>query len=265
MTDDPLAWHSALMAERVAEFYVDAPEAPFFQREIARFGQPALDLACGAGRVLLPLLRAGVEIDGCDVSAELLQQCRAKAAREGYEPRLYQQPMHAFALPRRYRTIYICNSFGLTDGRDQDMAALRQCHAHLEDGGALLVNIEAAYTSQEEWELWEPVKRRALPEPWPEEGRRRVAADGSVHVDRLRAVAMDPLEQRWVRELRLEKWVAGRLVASEELALRGNVYLKNELVFMLQAAGFRDITVRGDYTDEPATPDSKELVLTVVK
>lgn len=265
MTDSFFAWHSGLMAERVAEFMTDASEAPFFQREIARFGQPALDLACGAGRLLLPLLRAGVDVDGCDASADMLRRCRVKAAREGYEPRLHQQPMHAFDLPRRYRTIYICNAFGLAGSRDQDLATLRRCQAHLEDGGALLLNIEAEYTSPEEWEMWEPAKRRTLPEPWPEEGRRRVAADGSEHVSRLRLVELNPLDQSYVRQLGLEKWVSGQLVASEELTLRGNLYLKNELVLMLQAAGLRDITVRGDYTDEPATPDSKQLVLTAIR
>src|SRR5512140_3289828 len=120
------------MAERVAEFHANAPEAPFLQREIARFGQPALDLACGAGRLLLPLLRAGVDVDGCDASAEMLRFCRARAAREGAEPCLYHQPMHAIDLPRRYRTIYICNAFGLAGSRDDDMAALRRCREYLE-------------------------------------------------------------------------------------------------------------------------------------
>ncbi len=29
---------------------------------------------------------------------------------------------------------------------------------------------------------------------------------------------------------------------------------------ILGVAGFRQSTVRGDYTDEPATPDSKEMI-----
>jgi hypothetical protein len=31
------------------------------------------------------------------------------------------------------------------------------------------------------------------------------------------------------------------------------------------AAGFRETTIRGDYTGNPATPDSKELVFTALK
>jgi len=98
------------MAERWAEFNNDAPEVPFFHNAITRFGQPVLDLARGTGRVLLPLLRAGIDIDGCDISGDMLHYCRRKATSEGLHPNLYEQQMHAFELPRRYKTIYICGS-----------------------------------------------------------------------------------------------------------------------------------------------------------
>ena len=83
MSDEPVVWHYGLMAERWAEFITECREAPFFINEIARYGQPVLDLACGAGRVLLPLLRAGIDVDGCDISADMLHYCRRKAASEG--------------------------------------------------------------------------------------------------------------------------------------------------------------------------------------
>jgi ubiquinone/menaquinone biosynthesis C-methylase UbiE len=115
MEAEPVTWHFGLMAERWAEFITEAREAPFFQREIAHYGQPVLDVACGVGRLLLPLLRAGIDIDGCDISGDMLKHCWKKALAEGFNPRLVEQPMHALKLPRRYRTIYICNSFGLVE------------------------------------------------------------------------------------------------------------------------------------------------------
>ena len=260
MTDEFLIWHYGLMAECWAEFSNDAREAPFFLQEIARAGQPVLDVSCGTGRVLLPLLRAGIDIDGVDISADMLGHCRRKAAAEGFSPNLYQQPMQAFDLPRKYRTIYICDLFGLAGSRANDLETLRRCYQHLEDGGALLVNIEAEYTSPDTWDGWLSARRKTLPEAWPEEGRRRIAADGSEYIDRFRYLDIDPLEQSFTRAVRLEKWQAGVLVAAEEYTLRGNVYMKNELLLMLEVAGFREITVRGDYTEAPATPDSEELV-----
>jgi SAM-dependent methyltransferase len=260
MADEPLIWHYGLMAERWAESDADTPELSFFLQQIARFGQPVLDVACGTGRLLLPLLRAGIDVDGCDLSNDMLYHCRKKAASERFTPNLYTQPMHAFDLPRRYKTIYLCDSFGLSGSRDNDLETLRRCQAHLMDTGALLVNIQAEYTSSEDWLQWAKEQRQALPEPWPDEGSRRVAADGSEHVSRFRTVQVDPLEQSFTRQVRLEKWEAGKLVASEEYALRGNTYLKPELLLMLKVAGFREIAVYGDYTDEPATAEHRELV-----
>ena len=98
-----------------------------------------------------------------------------------------------------------------------------------------------------------------LPEPWPEEGKRRVAADGSEYVERFRLVRTDMLEQSYVRQVRLEKWGAGKVVASQEATMHGDIYMKNEMVLMLRVVGFRQITVRGDYTDGPVTQDNKEL------
>jgi hypothetical protein len=71
------------------------------------------------------------------------------------------------------------------------------------------------------------------------------------------------MEQNYIRQVRLEKWQSGALVASEEYTLRGDMYLMNEMLLMLKVAGFHKITVRGDYTDEPAAawPDDQGRAL----
>jgi SAM-dependent methyltransferase len=265
MTDEPFNWFNGLMAERTAKFPPNASEIPFFQREITRFGQPVLDLGCGVGRLLLPLMCAGVEIDGCDISGDMLHHCFQKAANLNLKPRLFQQPMHTFDIPRKYRTIYICDAFNLAGSRDNGLETLRRCFAHLLDGGALILNIEAEYAWPQEWEKWGLTKCKTLPEPWPEEGKHRIASDGSEYIERFRLVITNLLEQSYVRQVRLEKWVAGQLVASKEDTIRGDMYLKNEMRLMLKVAGFRQITLRSDYTDEPATPESKELIFTAIK
>ena len=265
MTDEPAVWHYGLMAERWGEYIHDAPELPYFIEEIGRFGQPVLDLACGAGRLLLPLLRAGIEVDGCDISDDMLAFPRQKAAAEGLHTNLYAQQMHTLNLPRRYKTIYICDSFGLAGSREKDLQALRCCYEHLQDGGALLLNIQAEYTAAESWDSWLPQQRSELPQPWPQEGSVRTAVDGSENVGYFRLVDLDPLEQTYTRQVRLEKRVDGETVASEEYTLRGNMYLKSEVLLMLQAAGFQNVGVFGDYAGHPATAESEEINFVAVK
>jgi hypothetical protein len=73
------------------------------------------------------------------------------------------------------------------------------------------------------------------------------------------------LEQTYTQQVRLEKWVNGEIVAAEEPVLRGNMYFKNDLFLMLTIAGFREISVHGDNTDDPPSADHEELVFITVK
>jgi len=73
------------------------------------------------------------------------------------------------------------------------------------------------------------------------------------------------LEQTYTREVHLEKRVEGELVGEERYTLKGRMYLKNELELILQIAEFRQITVRGDYRDEPATAAHKQRLFTAIK
>jgi SAM-dependent methyltransferase len=265
MENEPVNWNFGLMAERWVEFITETKEAPFFLKEIAHYGQPVLDIACGIGRLLIPLLRAGIDVDGCDISGDMLTNCRKRAAAEGLSPRLVEQPMHALDLPRKYRTIYICNAFGLGASLERDLEALRRCHAHLEEGGALLLNIHADYTDPQEWSLWLSENRAALPQPWSEKGTAQVAQDGREYYFQVRIVHFDPLDQVFTRQVRVEKWVNGKLAATEDYTFRGTVYFKREILLMLKQAGFGEVHLRGDFTDAPATPDTKELVFTAIK
>ena len=127
-SEQPQTWHHGLVARYWAEFNdgFRPHEIPYFQRFVEAGGEPALDVACGSGRLLLPYLRAGLDVDGCDASPDMVAVCREKAEREGFAPRLWAEPMHELAAPRKYRTVYVCGGFGLGSTRDQDAEALRR-------------------------------------------------------------------------------------------------------------------------------------------
>ena len=126
---DPETWHHGLVATWWAEFNDDfrPHEIEYFQRQIARCGEPALDVACGTGRVLIPCLRADLDVDGCDVAADRIEHCRVKAAGEGLAPALFVQAMHEVDPPRMYRTVVVCGAFGLGSTRAQDVEAALRC------------------------------------------------------------------------------------------------------------------------------------------
>jgi 2-polyprenyl-3-methyl-5-hydroxy-6-metoxy-1,4-benzoquinol methylase len=82
VAEEQQTWHYGLVAKWWAEFNHDGPEIAYFQQHVEA-GQPALDVACGTGRLLIPYLRAGLDVDGCDVSADMIALCREHAEREG--------------------------------------------------------------------------------------------------------------------------------------------------------------------------------------
>jgi SAM-dependent methyltransferase len=260
--EQPQTWHHGLIARYWAEFNDDfrPHEIPYFQTFVESGGQPALDVACGTGRLLIPYLRAGLDVDGCDVSADMISLCREKAAREGLATNLYVQPMHALDLPRKYRTIFVCGAFGLGSTRRRDEEALRAFRDHLEPGGTLLLDIEVPYADTAQWPLWLKDGRDGLPRAADAPERGRLAADGVEYGLRSRYLAFDPLEQRVSLEMHARSWRDGQLEAEEVHRLDIGLYFKNELLLMLERAGFGDVVVHGDHVVADPTPDDEFIV-----
>jgi SAM-dependent methyltransferase len=259
MVTDPQTWHYGLVARWWAEFNDSGPEIAYFRRFV-QSGQPALDVACGTGRLLLPYLRDGLDVDGCDVSPDMLAHCRDAAARQGLSPNLYAQAMHELDLPRRYRTAFVCGGFGLGSSREQDAEALRRLYDHLEPGGLLVLDNEAPYAYGAVWPYWRKEARSELPRPQRRPTERRVGSDGSEYALQSRILAFDPLEQRVSWEIRAFKWQDGELLAEEEHQLTVTFYFMHELILLLTRTGFVDVEVRGQYNDEAPSPGDDFLV-----
>jgi SAM-dependent methyltransferase len=256
MTNTPQTWHHGLVAKWWAEFSEDGPEIAYFQQYVER-GQPALDVACGTGRLLIPYLRAGLDVDGCDVSADMIALCREQAEREGFSPTLFIQPMHELDPPRTYRTIFVCGGFGLGSDRERDAEALRRFYENLEPGGTLVLDNENPYSSGYPWRYWRQDERSVLPKPWEplEAAERRRGSDGAEYALQSRLVDLDPLEQLATYEMRAGMWRDGELVRREGHTLHINFYFKNELLLLLERAGFADLVVHGDHRGEAPKRD----------
>ena len=57
----------------------------FYLEEALAAGGPVVELACGTGRISVPLAKAGVRVIGVDASARMLEVAREYAAAEGVE------------------------------------------------------------------------------------------------------------------------------------------------------------------------------------
>ncbi|MGY4479386.1 class I SAM-dependent methyltransferase [Bradyrhizobium sp. USDA 3364] len=91
---------------------VMAPHDPVLEHfyvELARErGGRVLDLACGSGRLTVPLARAGLQATGGDLSAEMLQHARRRARAEAVALDLVELDMRDFDLKgRTFETIIV--------------------------------------------------------------------------------------------------------------------------------------------------------------
>ncbi|UFS92888.1 methyltransferase domain-containing protein [Bradyrhizobium daqingense] len=80
-----------------------------FYVEIARErGRRVLDLACGSGRLTIPLAQAGLEVVGADLSSAMLERARNHARAQSVEPGFAQVDMRDFDLGgRTFDTIIV--------------------------------------------------------------------------------------------------------------------------------------------------------------
>lgn len=207
-------------------------------------GQPALDAACGTGRLLVPWVAAGLDVDGVDVSADMIALCREAADRVGRSPALYVQPLHRLDIPRRYRCIVVCGGFGLGTTREQDVEALRRLLAHLEPGGLLALDYEVEEFDAERWRAWRPAPQDRTP---PEPADRSFGSDGLQYALRGRVVAVDQDTRRMTHEIQAWQWSDGEMVAHETHALTANVYTSDEILDALREAGAQDVELVGGY------------------
>jgi ubiquinone/menaquinone biosynthesis C-methylase UbiE len=218
----------------------------FYLDVIRERGEPVLDVGCGTGRLLLDYLRLGIDIDGVDVSAEMLAICRRKAARDGLVPHLYEQPMEDLDLPRRYATIIVpSSSFQLIVEPADAVAALAGLRRHLEPGGALAMPFIAMNAPREEH--------------WVREAQ---LEDGST-IRRTASVVYDPATRLESTDDLYEQLRDGSVVRSERYrrpqATRG--YSPEQVGELLDEAGFDEVEWCSNFTREPAQPGDEVFTI----
>lgn len=138
---DPSSFYTGLVSELYRPLRSGEPDPDPYARFVEAVGQPALELGCGDGDPILELRRRGLDVEGVDSSADMLDRCRVRAADEGIDVVVHHQRMEDLDLGRRYRSIYLAGpTFTLLPDDDTASRALARIRDHLDpdDGGALV-------------------------------------------------------------------------------------------------------------------------------
>ena len=119
-------------------------ELEFYSRELASCTGPVLEVACGTGMILLPLLKQGLDMYGLDLSSQMLDQLFAKAKSENLPDvhrRVSQQDMTDIQINTEFEAIFIpARSFLHLSTQEDQLACLRNVHRHLRDDGTFMLN-----------------------------------------------------------------------------------------------------------------------------
>ncbi len=126
-----------------------------YRVDVARAaGGPVLEAACGTGRLLFPIIKAGCAIDGFDASPAMIARLKEKAGSSGLAVRADVADMRDFTMGRRYARIFCgFNGFAHCATIDDQLAFLRRSLEHLDPGGALVLHMSypgPAYWSEPE-------------------------------------------------------------------------------------------------------------------
>ena len=117
-------------------------DIPFYVEEARRASGPVLELACGTGRLTIPIARAGVEIAGLDLSPAMLDHARNKATEAGVTISFVQADCRRFDLGRKFALIFMAfNSLQHLHDLGSLQALFSSVTQHLADGGRFIFDV----------------------------------------------------------------------------------------------------------------------------
>jgi len=239
-----MAWWETVFDDRYLRLWgpLASPEATEQQVEgiIAYLGvEPGasiLDLACGYGRIAIPLAQRGFRVTGLDLSETLLGQARASAARAGVEVDWHQGDMREIPWEGAFdAVINVFSSFGYFTDEEENRRVLEGVTRALKPGGRFLIDV-----INRDWQVRQDLQRR-----WFEAGDLFVLADPW----------LDPVEGRAGEVWR---WLEGGQWQTLEFDVR--IYTATELKALIEAARLRWITVYGGWAGDEFGPQSRRII-----
>lgn len=146
MSDQPYVYDEEVAARYEVAVPLQDGEVEFYlelARDAALRGLDTLEVACGNGRVAVPLAREGVSLTGIDISPDMLAYARKKS--EGLDNvRWLERDMRAFDLGQQFGLVFIAiGTFQLLLEVEDQLACLRCVREHLAPEGRFAFEVES--------------------------------------------------------------------------------------------------------------------------
>jgi SAM-dependent methyltransferase len=117
-------------------------DVPYFIQHLSKIGGRILEGMVGSGRLLIPLLEAGLNVEGIDTSLDMLVACKQNCASRGLNPTLYEGSIENLNVPGKFSAIVVTlGSFMLLGDRTAAISALQAFARHLEPNGRIFIDL----------------------------------------------------------------------------------------------------------------------------
>lgn len=123
-------------------FPADVREVEFYRAQADRQGGSVLELGCGTGQKLIPIASDGHPCVGLDLSRDMLEEARRKAAGSGARVEWQEGDMRDFDLGRTFDLVMIAaNSLLHLHEVEELVSCFRSVRRHLAPGGRLVLDV----------------------------------------------------------------------------------------------------------------------------
>ena len=250
-------WHYGLVARWWHEFNHEweVEDINYFLRMLAHGEGPVLDVGCGTGRLTVPLAESGLDIEGTDVSADMLYWAEEKASTKKLRIKFHEQSTHKLVLPRNYQTIIMCGVFGVGGDRGTDLEGLRRIKSHLAPGGKFIMDHHASDSESQR-----SLASRRLPQSWPQRGERKRAADGTEIEIKVRSVSFDVSSRCETRQIMAVLYEGNAEIQRQITPLTICHYSWEDVEQLLGVAGFENVVATAGLTDSLARANDRRIM-----
>jgi SAM-dependent methyltransferase len=218
-------------------------DIPFYLRQAKKYGEPVLELACGTGRITIPIAEQGIQITGLDVSEPMLSQAKKKAATKGVNVEWVQADCRSFKLSKKFRLIFFpFNSITHLHDFESIEACFSCVRNHLTREGRFIIDV---FVPKMEYLMRDPSKRYPVAEYPDPDGNGTVTITESNVYDN--AAQINKIT--WYYDIG-----GGKKQFTKQNNMR--MFYPQELDALLECNGFTIETKLGSYSETPFTSES---------
>jgi len=234
----------------------DLLDLPFYLDLARRSGGPVLELACGTGRILLPIAREGIAIHGIDNSAPMLNVLRKNIQQEPKDVRelisVAEGDMRDFRSNRQYPLVIIPfrplqHMYTVED----QLAALNTAAFHLEDEGILAFDLFFPKFDL----IYSGINEEIHELEWP------LNSDPGKIVRRyLRKESVDKVNQNFTAAFIFRTYQGGKVVQEETEPLKMSYYTYPHLRALFMLAGLEIVEEYGSFARAPLDNNAEQMI-----